>query len=153
MPPKKKESEGIALLSIYGDEDDEMDDYLDDESDEDEDQIQNDAENELGEDDDMRIAGSDSGKSASPSPLPQQQRRNRRVGVDNLTPGKISNFGGSATTTPHLSFASPPQWHQQGVASEAAVSRSRLTIVDYAHDEVAMSPEAEVPSILQCIDT
>nr|GMD10821.1 SAP30-binding protein [Ipomoea batatas] len=148
MPPKKKESEGIALLSIYGDEDDEMDDYLDDESDEDEDQIQNDAENELGEDDDMRIAGSDSGKSASPSPLPQQQRRNRRVGVDNLTPGKISNFGGSATTTPHLSFASPPQWQQQGVASEAAVSRSRLTIVDYAHDEVAMSPEAEEGEIM-----
>lgn len=135
-----------------------MDDYREEESDKDEKQIQNDAavstENELGEDDNVRIAGSDSGKSATPSPLVQQQQQ---VGADNLTPGKISNFGGSATTTPQLSFASPPssqpQWQQQGVVSEAVVSRSRLTIVDYAHDEVAMSPETEVSSIYQCIDT
>ncbi|VFQ60330.1 unnamed protein product [Cuscuta campestris] len=146
MASKKKESEGIALLSIYGDEDDEMDDYREGESEKDEDPIPIDVvvspDKDLGGEDNGRGAGLDSGRSPTPSPLAPPQ-----VGIDNLTPSKVSNFGGSATGTPQLTVLSPPLPQPQGkqltAVSEVVVTRSRLTIVDYAHDEVAMSPETE----------
>ncbi|CAH9141548.1 unnamed protein product [Cuscuta epithymum] len=153
MASQKKESEGIALLSIYGDEDDEMDDYQKEEFDKDENPIQSDVvftpENDLCGDDNSRCAALGSVRSSTPSPLVQQPRE---LGTDHLTPNKVSNFGGSAITTPQLTVSSPslsqPQWKQLSVVSEKVVSRSRLTIVDYAHDEVAMSPEAEEGEIM-----
>ncbi|CAN4084230.1 unnamed protein product [Withania somnifera] len=138
---QKKESEGIALLSIYGDDDEEEDDETEQQEEEEpkEQEYQNVAvsmDMEV-QDDTNRIIGLDSGRSSSPSPLIHFQQQS----VENLTPNKVSNFGvGSTTTTPLISVSSP---------MELNVSRrARVTIVDYAHDEVNMSPEPEEGEIM-----
>ncbi|KAJ8545422.1 hypothetical protein K7X08_018005 [Anisodus acutangulus] len=89
---------------------------------------------ELQQDDNNRMVGSDSGRSSTPSRLIQQQ---------NLTPNKVSNFGvGSTTTTPLMSVSSPMELNVN------VSRRARLTIVDYAHDEVTMSPDPEEGEIM-----
>ncbi|KAM7500687.1 hypothetical protein LguiA_025101 [Lonicera macranthoides] len=105
---EKKKSEGIDLLSIYGDEDDDMEDM--DDGDEEENR-RNDAVND------------NSLSNSSPQPVifgtstPQQSQQ-----------GSISS--------------PPPQ--QQPVPTDMNISRTgRLTIVDYGHDELTLSPEAE----------
>ncbi|KAJ8549465.1 hypothetical protein K7X08_033172 [Anisodus acutangulus] len=136
MASQKKES--IALLSIYGDdEDDEMEDHHEEEEYRPESQnVAVSMDTELLQDDNNnRIVGSDSGRSSTPSPLIQQQ---------NLTPNNnVSNFGvGSTNTTPLMSVSSPMELNVN------VSRRARLTIVDYAHDEVTMSPEPEEGEIM-----
>lgn len=125
----KKQSEGIALLSLYNDDgDDEMEDIEDEDEEEDEDVMRGEyhddaagpaADEDLAADTD-RTTVADSGN---------------EVAGDGFTPTEKSR-------TPHVNrLFSPPQ-EQQRV--ELRISRSAtLTIVDYGHDEVAMSPEPE----------
>ncbi|PHT55754.1 hypothetical protein CQW23_04240 [Capsicum baccatum] len=158
MASQKKESEGIALLSIYGDdeeEDDEMELHQQEEEEEDERQQEHNIpesqnvavsmDTDLQDDENNnRFIGSDSGRSSTPSPLIQQ-----------LTPNKVSNFGvGSTTNTPLMSVSSPnPQPVELNMNMNVNVNvnvsrRARVTIVDYAHDEVNMSPEPEEGEVM-----
>lgn len=146
---QKKESEGIALLSIYGDdEDDEMEERQEEEEARQE-EFKPESENmnsELLQDDyNNRIVGSDAGRNSTPSPLIQQLQQQRQY-VETLT---VSSSGviGSTTSTPLMSIASPN--NTQPMDLNVNVSRrGRLTIVDYGHDEVNMSPEPEEGEIM-----
>lgn len=150
MASQKKESEGIALLSIYGDdEDDEMEEHEEEDAQEYRPESQNFAitmDTEL-QDDSNKVFGSDSGRSSTPSPLIQQLQQQQSV--ENLTPTKVSNFGGgSTTTTPLISVSSPNPQPMELNLNVNVSRRARLTIVDYAHDEVTMSPEPEEGEIM-----
>ncbi|XP_059290468.1 uncharacterized protein LOC132044006 [Lycium ferocissimum] len=136
MTSQKKES--IALLSIYGDdEDDEMEEQHEEEAQEYKSESQNvavsmETEEFLQDDNNNRIVGSDSGRSSTPSPLIQQQQQY-------LTP---NNKVGSTTTTPLMSVTSPMELNLN------VSRRAKLTIVDYAHDELTMSPDPEEGEIM-----
>ncbi|MED6144967.1 hypothetical protein PIB30_020438 [Stylosanthes scabra] len=138
MASKKKQSEGIALLSMYNDD---GDDDMEDADDNDEEDIQG-MSHEQNEDaaagafasevnlipaDADRMAGVDSS--------------NEGVADEVSTPAEKRRFG---TPTPQWVNAnmvvSPPQ--DQRVTAKKS-GRGKLTIVDYGHDEVAMSPEPE----------
>ncbi|XP_047158161.1 uncharacterized protein LOC124828825 [Vigna umbellata] len=109
MASKKKHSEGIALLSMYNDEeDDEMEVDEEDARIDREEDAAADARFAAEEDSANRTAVHDSGKE----------------GADE-----------GASTPQNNNFVSPPP-------EEPRISRKgALTIVDYGHDEVAMSPE------------
>ncbi|KAL2539226.1 Uncharacterized protein Adt_00204 [Abeliophyllum distichum] len=155
MASEKKASEGIALLSMYGDEeDDEMEDleeYKEKEQEEEEGNTQKDA---AAEDDDAvsnSVVASDF--STENTPWRQEERGDLN---DNSTPNKTFIYGGtsSATTTSQQNFSpqQQQQQQQQTVGSDLNSVQSRknmLTIVDYGHDEVAMSPEAEEGEIME----
>jgi hypothetical protein len=126
MASKKKQSEGIALLSMYNDNsDDEMEDAEEEEDNEMRGEEQDEAaehatEEDLTADTD-RMTVTDSGN---------------EVAGDGFTPTERSR-------TPQVNRLFSPLQEQQKV--ELKISRSAtLTIVDYGHDEVAMSPEPEV---------
>ncbi|XP_021907737.1 uncharacterized protein LOC110822040 [Carica papaya] len=133
MASRKKQAEGIALLSMYNDEDDEeMEDIEEEEKDDEYREVSN--VEEGGEDDSRNKVGvsSDFGLENTPQGLSQ-----------NSTPaeGKFSHL------TPQqvqVLFSSSPQQQQRvALADTRRSGKERLTIVDYGHDEVAMSPEPE----------
>ncbi|KAJ7947100.1 SAP30-binding protein [Quillaja saponaria] len=136
MASKKKASEGIALLSMYNDdEDDEMEDVEEDTEGDDDDEKHE----ENGSD--ARIAEVDSmfesdrmmvGGSADGTTPP--------VAIESSTPDK-STFGTSTLQQLHFNLSVSIQ--QQQLVSSKRSRKETLTIVDYGHDEVAMSPEAE----------
>ncbi|XP_065626719.1 uncharacterized protein LOC136066393 [Quercus suber] len=154
MASKKKQPEGIALLSMYNDEEDEDMEDLDEEEEEQEEEEEK--ENEKAERreaegeeqyDDYRdsrmVEGDDSmdigervfggGESANDG-TPQ-------IVNDDAVPDK-GRFGNSTPQQPQVS----PQRESVTPAASDSSRRSRrgtLTIVDYGHDEVAMSPEPE----------
>lgn len=131
------------MLSMYNDEDDEMEDVPEG--------GQEDERRELPEDDDYReprsaedaavmmegdgMVAEDSGNDDG---APQVD------GDGNLTPDK--GFGPSTPQQPQASLASPPVQQPSAPSDSLRRRRGTLTIVDYGHDEVAMSPEAEVCS-------
>lgn len=120
MASEKKASEGIALLSMYGDEDDEME-----ELDEDVEEIHED-----------RLPQSASSIDNDGDYLRQQE------GLD-----ENSTSPAPVTAQPPLFSPPPPQQQQPSSDLNTVQSqKSRLTIVDYGHEEGAMSPEAEVCS-------
>ncbi|GJX78929.1 SAP30-binding protein isoform X1 [Tanacetum coccineum] len=115
MASKKKESEGIALLSMYGDEDD--DDMEQDSSDNEALPVEQNEAADMDEDDkvaDDKSFGYGNSVDANDDRTP--------VSIDRLT--------------------SPPA--QQVIGAEPSRGRKgTLTIVDYGHDEAALSPEPE----------
>ncbi|XP_054800910.1 uncharacterized protein LOC129305033 isoform X2 [Prosopis cineraria] len=138
MASKKKQSEGIALLSMYNDEeDDEMEDVEENlaaPGQEGERQV-DDTDARAVEDDFVpatdRMVVSDSAALDTP-PLTD----------DGMTPEK-TNFRSSTPQQPSANAPVSPQ-ERRAVTSDAGRSRrGALTIVDYGHDEVAMSPEPE----------
>lgn len=152
---QKKESEGIALLSIYGDEDDDMEDV---EEDEERPNQLHEHQQELEQDtqvkdavtgksinlyieENIKVMVSESPGNRNTPPLLLRESLQQQVSIENSTPGRVVNFGASVstTTTPQHSFTSPQQ-----LLLEQRIQKARLAIVDYGHDEVAMSPEAEV---------
>lgn len=152
---QKKESEGIALLSIYGDEDDDMEDV---EEDEERPNQLHEHQQELEQDtqvkdavtgksinlyieENIKVMVSESPVNRNTPPLLLRESLQQQVSIENSTPGRVVNFGASVstTTTPQHSFTSPQQQ-----LLEQRIQKARLAIVDYGHDEVAMSPEAEV---------
>ncbi|CAA3024492.1 transcriptional regulator family [Olea europaea subsp. europaea] len=151
MASGKKASEGIALLSMYGEEeDDEMEDLEEHKQREQEEEgnPRNDAAVEEDDTVSNSVVASDSGTENTP------WRQEERGGLNyNSTPNKILYYGGtsSATTTSQQpSLFSPQQQQFDGSDLNSIQSRKNmLTIVDYAHDEVAMSPEAEDGEIME----
>ncbi|KAK9076695.1 hypothetical protein SSX86_005029 [Deinandra increscens subsp. villosa] len=113
----KKESEGITLLSMYGDEDDDMEEDIDnkmDKSDEDTLLVENNEQSEVGlglEDDAMNMDEDD-------SEALNNSRNNTSYSYENSVDPVISVEPGRGR-------------------------KGTLTIVDYGHDEAALSPEAE----------
>ncbi|KAG2400325.1 uncharacterized protein HKW66_Vig0098210 [Vigna angularis] len=111
MASKKKHSEGIALLSMYNDEED-------DEMEVDEEDVRIDMEEDAAAD--ARFAA-------------EEDSANRTAVHDSGKEG--ADEGASTPQNNH--FVSPPP-------EEPRISRKgALTIVDYGHDEVAMSPEVD----------
>ncbi|XP_058095545.1 uncharacterized protein LOC131240979 [Magnolia sinica] len=151
MASKKKEAEGIALLSMYNDEDmdpDEDDQDDDDDDDEEEDEYIQDKDADRNEPYDPRNEDrftSDSAPETTP-PLPQSQTpipTNEDPTVKSPAP---------PTPQPHLPLSSPPLPPPPLPASDTSDAPTSRTqprgIVDYAHDETAMSPEAEEGEIV-----
>lgn len=141
MASEKRASEGIALLSMYGDEDDEiMDDVEENNREEDVPHVAADA---------VTVEDNDAvSEYGNENTLWQQEDRGL---IDNSTPSKSFNYGtSSASATPQVALFSPQQQQQQlqqhvGLDLNSVQSqRNRLTIVDYGHEEGAISPEPEV---------
>ncbi|XP_027111952.1 uncharacterized protein LOC113754514 isoform X2 [Coffea eugenioides] len=153
---QKKES--IALLSIYGDEDDEEMEEAEAEA-ETEAKTEEEAEQqpfqilqveqERGEEFSVTenpstivIRENTSTTIVASDLVVEEQERHeqqQRVGEDNVTPGRgvFGGLGGSASATPQGSASSPGRRRKE-----------RITIVDYGHDEAAMSPEPEEGEIM-----
>ncbi|XP_075488801.1 uncharacterized protein LOC142527763 isoform X2 [Primulina tabacum] len=137
MASKKKASEGIALLSMYGDEDDEMEGAEEQDENIQEEEIPSIAPDVVmvKDEDDLSAFGNENAS---------QKQEDR--GLNAISPNKLFNYGtSSATASPLLSRVSPrPPQHTVGLDLNLAhVQKNRLTIVDYGHEEGAMSPEAE----------
>ena len=147
MASKKKQSEGIALLSMYNDEDDEMEDVEDLEEEEEDGELHPQQMQEEGGEEDYAgvrvaeeelVANSDRmiiSDSANDSTPP--------VASENLTPDKLK-YGSSTPQPPQVVVSSSPMVLQTGQLDNSGRRRGTLAIVDYGHDEAAMSPEAEV---------
>ncbi|KAL3820749.1 hypothetical protein ACJIZ3_006654 [Penstemon smallii] len=124
MPSEKKASEGIALLSMYGDEDDEMEDLDEEEADIREEEIpppMSDVVNEENINDYVKEI----------SPRLQEERGG--TSSENATPQQQQQL---QEQTVRLNF------------NHVQIQKHRLTIVDYGHEEGAMSPEAEEGEIM-----
>ncbi|KAK4859101.1 hypothetical protein QYF36_026864 [Acer negundo] len=116
MASKKKQSEGIALLSMYNDDEDD-EEMEDREEQEEEEQQQKDE---------------------------QESREASNLEDDSIMNGGYDMGAGDQTSTPQqppVSFTSPKK--QVASLNSRRSTRGRFTIVDYGHDEVAMSPEPE----------
>lgn len=137
----KKASEGIALLSIYGDEDDEMEEIDDVELQEEQqgqgptDQDQHE-ELELIENFNAKSVQEYASMDGNTVTIVQQEQQTR-VLIENFTPGRAGSSG-----TPKDSVFSPSP--QQKLAVVERRKKEMIAIVDYGQDEVAMSPEPEV---------
>lgn len=112
MSSKKKQSEGIALLSMYNDDEDEeeMEDLEEEEEEE------------------QRHQNQEDGGNREAKNLVEDSRMN---GGDDAVAGDET----STWLQPHVNSLAASGSRRRG--------RGRLTIVDYGHDEVAMSPEPE----------
>ncbi|XP_038685169.1 uncharacterized protein LOC119985072 [Tripterygium wilfordii] len=119
---KKKEAEGIALLSMYNDEEEDEEMEAFEEQEQQSGYEEKSAVEEASRNDDSMLTGD-----ATP-PVPHQN--------SNST-SEDDSFG---RLSPQQAQAPSPQ---QRVVPTVRNGRGRLTIVDYAHDEVAMSPEHE----------
>uniref|UniRef100_A0A2P2K2B4 SAP30-binding protein n=1 Tax=Rhizophora mucronata TaxID=61149 RepID=A0A2P2K2B4_RHIMU len=136
MASRKKPSEGIALLSMYGDEDDEDMEDVDEQQ-----QQQQPPPTEHEEHEQTKPSGENE----------DWERGDSETDATMVT----DEFGGEATPPVAYQDSSakegltPPQRQpleerqRQGNSQTKGSGRGRVTIVDYAHDEVAMSPEPE----------
>ncbi|XP_051129048.1 uncharacterized protein LOC127249969 isoform X2 [Andrographis paniculata] len=141
MTTEKKASEGIALLSMYGDEDDEMEELDEEDKVGDEEDTHPPVVDSVGVKDGDDV--NDSGNDIVPGQLDE------RVPIENSTPNKTFNQGtSSASATPQPPVFSPPQQQQRPVSFDFQSQKSRLTIVDYGHEEGAMTPEPEDGEVL-----
>ncbi|OMO76228.1 HCNGP-like protein [Corchorus capsularis] len=118
MASRKKESEGIALLSMYNDEDDE-----------DMEEVDRPEHEQGGEEEDNEY------RELNNNMEEEDSRAN-----DN-TPPFPHRSSASSQQQQQSSVSSPQQ--QRRVVSSRRNGRGRPTIVDYGHDEAAMSPEPE----------
>ncbi|XP_022720384.1 uncharacterized protein LOC111278136 isoform X2 [Durio zibethinus] len=128
MASRKKESEGIALLSMYNDEDDEEMEGIDEDN-----HQQNQQEEEEEEEEQL------------PEDEKEYRESNNNMEEDSRTKAKTPPFPHQTSTPsqrrPQPSVSSPQQ-HQRVLSSKRS-GIGRLTIVDYGHDEAAISPEPE----------
>ncbi|KAK8524541.1 hypothetical protein V6N13_015561 [Hibiscus sabdariffa] len=130
MASRKKESEGIALLSMYNDEDDEEMGVIDE-----------------GEHQQNQQAGE---QEEEEERQPLEEEDEYRESINNMEEDSRTND--NTPPFPHQSSSlsqqqpepsvSSPQRHRLVVSSKRSRG-GRLTIVDYGHDEAAMSPEPE----------
>ncbi|KAI9120938.1 hypothetical protein K1719_007971 [Acacia pycnantha] len=137
MASKKKQAEGIALLSMYNDdEDEEMEDVEENlaAARQEGEQHGDDRDAQAVDDDLMPVTNSMavSDSAAHGTPL---------LSHDGMTPEK-TKFRSSTPQQPSVN-AAVSQQERRAVSSDSRRIRRGLTIVDYAHDEVAMSPEPE----------
>lgn len=114
MPSEKKASEGIALFSMYGNGDDEMEDLDEDEEKEEQNLKQEPLIDASAEDLDSKGI------------MPEE---------------RVTTLSNGMTQQLQSLFSSSQQMQQSIITRKTT---TRLTIVDYGHEEGAMSPEAEV---------
>ncbi|KAL9452359.1 hypothetical protein AB3S75_008195 [Citrus x aurantiifolia] len=114
MSSKKKQAEGIALLSMYNDDEDdeEMEDLEEEEEEEEEQRLEN-----------------------------QEDEGNREA--KNLEEDLRMNGGDDAVAGDETSTPLQPHVDAPAASGSRRRGRGRFTIVDYGHDEAAMSPEPE----------
>ena len=143
MASKKKQAEGIALLSMYNDdEDEEMEDVEENlaAAGQEGEQHGDDRDTRAVEDDLMPETNSMAVSYSAALDTPPLTN-------DGMTPEK-TKFRSSTPQQPSLN-AAVSQLERRAVSSDSRrIRRGALTIVDYAHDEVAVSPEPEV--LLPC---
>ncbi|KAE7995863.1 hypothetical protein FH972_000628 [Carpinus fangiana] len=142
MASKKKQFEGIAMLSMYDDDDEEEEgEYMEDVEEqqqleeEDEKTERQEAEREQQDDDymDSRMAEQDDSLANSGD----------RIGSDSAY-DDMPPIASENTALHSRVMAVSPQQEAIAASESARMSgRRKLTIVDYGHDEVAMSPEPE----------
>ncbi|XP_057764139.1 uncharacterized protein LOC130985270 isoform X2 [Salvia miltiorrhiza] len=136
MASEKKASEGIALLSMYGDEDDEMEELDEEVENIHEDGIPPPASDAVAvnENDGINDYGNE-----------QMQRQQEER-------GQFNDYTPPASATPQQNLFSPQErmqaQHFSSDLNNVQSQKSRLTIVDYGHEEGAMSPEAEEGEIM-----
>ncbi|CAN1283628.1 SAP30-binding protein [Linum perenne] len=130
MASRKKQSEGIALLSMYSDEDDEEMEELGD----------GDAEMQRREQEQPEGSGGDNYESNHM----EEDSANDAMATENYGDGGEQNDVTRHVQQVQVSFTSSSSSMRVGgvVRSKRSVKGS-FTIVDYGHDEVAMSPEPE----------
>ncbi|CAN1355830.1 SAP30-binding protein [Linum perenne] len=130
MASRKKQSEGIALLSMYSDEDDEEMEELGD----------GDAEMQRREQEQPEGSGGDNYESNHM----EEDSANDAMATENYGDGGEQNDVTRHVQQVQVSFTSSSTSMRAGgvVRSKRSVKGS-FTIVDYGHDEVAMSPEPE----------
>ncbi|CAL5362877.1 unnamed protein product [Camellia sinensis] len=134
MAARRGESEGINLISsTYSDDDDEMEDmeHLEPPNDD-----ANDNKDLNNEDDSKNNTSEERVVDSANDDTPP-------LSNDDSTPKPTTN---SRPLTPYLSSPPPPQ--QLVLMESSRTVMHRLTIVDYGHDEVALSPEAEEGEIV-----
>lgn len=142
MASRKKQLEGIALLSMYNDE--EEDDEMEDADGREEERREPPRGDDYGEPrsaEDAPMADGDrivTGDSGNEENTPRDV-----VDEENSAPGK-GQFRPSTPLQNQALFASPFQQQQPLDSDNARSRRRKLAIVDYGHDEIAMSPEPEV---------
>ncbi|KAB1223208.1 SAP30-binding protein [Morella rubra] len=138
MASKKRQFEGIAMLSMYNDEEEEeeeMEEVAEEEErpqeeDEKVERPQPAREQQDGDYLDSRMADQDDLMAID----------DREVGADSAYDDTPPMESENTSPQPRVSVVSP----QQEAADSTRMSRrGKLTIVDYGHDEVAMSPEPE----------
>uniref|UniRef100_A0A7C9F021 SAP30-binding protein n=1 Tax=Opuntia streptacantha TaxID=393608 RepID=A0A7C9F021_OPUST len=144
MASKKKESEAFNLLKfMYQDDDDDMEDAEKDEDEEDQKESEPQrGKDELGadnKDEDMMLKDDDDDDSL-PNVAPSTASPSKQLSA-NSTP-KWSNL---RPPTPQVVQSSVPELSGPDAPK---LRREKPTIVDYGHDDVAMSPEAEEGEIL-----
>ncbi|XP_024016958.1 uncharacterized protein LOC21389738 isoform X2 [Morus notabilis] len=141
MASRKKQLEGIALLSMYNDE--EEDDEMEDADGGEEERREPPRDDDYGEPrsaEDAPMADGDrivTGDSGNEENTPRDV-----VDEENSAPGK-GQFRPSTPLQNQALFASPFQQQQPMDSDNARSRRRKLAIVDYGHDEIAMSPEPE----------
>ncbi|KAE8722996.1 nucleobase-ascorbate transporter 2-like [Hibiscus syriacus] len=131
MASRKKEYEGIALLSMYNDEDDEE---MGDIEEGDNQQIQQAGEQEEEEEEEQR-----------PLEEENERRESNNMEEDSRTNDNTPPFlhqSSSLSQQQQEPSVSSPQQHRPMVSSKRSRG-GRLTIVEYGHDEAVMSPEPE----------
>ncbi|KAL5989694.1 hypothetical protein ACLOJK_010587 [Asimina triloba] len=147
MASKKKEAEGIALLSMYNDEDMDPDEDDSENGDEVEDEFAQDKDSHRNiEPFDTRNEEKFNSDSAPETTPPLAQPPTPVLAADEATVKSPA----PPTPQPQITVYSPAPL-QVLVSNPLDVPRARklpLGIVDYAHDETAMSPEAEEGEIL-----
>ncbi|KAK3431179.1 hypothetical protein EUGRSUZ_E02762 [Eucalyptus grandis] len=152
MAANRREPEGIMLLSVYNDdEDDDMDDAEDDSAGAGADEQPPDPWDAV----EAELAGKESPPyelaEGDPMEASDGEDGGARVGSERgAASAAASDYGHESTltadgSTPSQREQPPPRQQGAAVSVEARRRRTRemLSIVDYAHDEFAMSPEAE----------
>ncbi|KAL1560341.1 SAP30-binding protein-like isoform X2 [Salvia divinorum] len=136
MASEKKASEGIALLSMYADEDDEMEELDEEVANIHEDGVP------LPASDAVSVNDNDGSNDFGNEHMQRQQEER----------GQFNDYTAPASATPQQTLFSPQEQLQaQQFSSDlnnAQSQKSRLTIVDYGHEEGAMSPEAEGSEVM-----
>ncbi|XP_028764938.1 SAP30-binding protein isoform X2 [Neltuma alba] len=138
MASKKKQAEGIALLSMYNDEEDEdmedVEENLEAAGQEGEPQ---------GDDGDARAVDGDLVPETNSMMVSDSAALfTPPLANDGMTPEK-TKFRSSTPQQPSVSASVSPQERRPVSSDTRRIRRGALTIVDYGHDEVAMSPEPE----------
>ncbi|KAL4562227.1 hypothetical protein LXL04_034425 [Taraxacum kok-saghyz] len=149
MASEKKESEGIALLSMYGDEDDDMEEDVNSDegnnnkNDDNAFPTENKEQTEVGANETVNMEEDDSETLNNSNTMGYMYGGTIRSvvksdsGNDNSTPDSLDNS------------TQPLRQVQQAISTDPARGREgTLTIVDYGHDEAALSPEAEEGEIV-----
>ncbi|GAV89006.1 HCNGP domain-containing protein [Cephalotus follicularis] len=141
MASKKKQAEGIALLSMYNDEDDEeLEDLLEQDQHRQQQHLEQVLVQQEVDEQQQQQELKENYKN-----LPNDMEEDSRVDDDvAATTPPIPNQNWTPLDSRSPFFSPKQQQQQQQLSSTSRGGGGRFTIVDYGHDELAMSPEPEL---------